>query len=61
MELNKEKTRIVHVKYGFEFLGYKIKPGKRPLRLPSHKIKSGIQQGTLYAYPRQKLIEHFRE
>jgi group II intron reverse transcriptase/maturase len=59
--LNKEKTRIVHVRYGFEFLGYKIKRGSRPLRLPAHKIKSGTQQGALYAYPRKKSIAHFKE
>src|SRR3954468_14680295 len=28
--LNVEKTRIVHVATGFEFLGYKIKRGRRP-------------------------------
>jgi RNA-directed DNA polymerase len=61
VELNKEKTKIVHVRHGFEFLGYKIKRGSKPLRLPPHKIKSGIQQGTLYAYPREKSIAHFRE
>lgn len=61
VELNKEKTRIVHVKYGFEFLGYKIKRGKKPLRLSSCKIKSGIQQGALYAYPRQKSIDNFKD
>ncbi|MFW6147157.1 MAG: reverse transcriptase domain-containing protein [Thermodesulfobacteriota bacterium] len=27
--LHAEKTRIVHVRYGFEFLGYKIKRGSR--------------------------------
>jgi len=59
--LNREKTRIVHVRQGFEFLGYKIKRGSRPLRLPAYKIKTGIQQGALYAYPRQKSIDHFRE
>src|SRR6476469_937343 len=31
--LNVEKTRIVHVTTGFEFLGYKIKRGRRPLKL----------------------------
>src|SRR3954447_16500910 len=29
VELHPRKTRIVHVQYGFEFLGYKIKRGKR--------------------------------
>src|ERR1700737_4411121 len=28
VELHPQKTRIVHVQYGFEFLGYKIKRGK---------------------------------
>ena len=59
--LHKEKTRIVHVRYGFEFLGYKIKRGSRPLKLPAHRIKSGIRKGALYAYPRQKSIDHFKE
>ena len=31
--LHAEKTRIVHARYGFEFLGYKIKQAQRPLRL----------------------------
>jgi group II intron reverse transcriptase/maturase len=59
--LNEDKTRIVHVRHGFEFLGYKIKRGSRPLRLPAHKIKSRTRQGALYAYPRQKSIDHFKE
>ena len=29
VELHPQKTRIVHVQHGFEFLGYKIKRGKR--------------------------------
>ena len=41
--LNAGKTRIVHVRQGFEFLGYKIKQGWRPLRLPSSKITSGVR------------------
>jgi len=59
--LHEEKTRIVHVRQGFEFLGYKIKRGTRPLKLPAHKIKSGTQQGALYVYPRQKAIDHFKD
>ena len=61
VELNEDKTRIVNVRQGFEFLGYKIKKGSRPLGLPAHKIKSGTVQGALYAYPRQKSIDHFKE
>jgi group II intron reverse transcriptase/maturase len=59
--LNTEKTRIVHVRQGFEFLGYKIKQGTRKLKLASHKIRSGVTQGDLYAYPRDKSIRHFME
>ena len=59
--LNREKTRIVHVCHGFEFLGYKIKRGNRPLHLPSEKIRSGVRSGALYAIPRQKSVEHFKD
>ncbi|MHB8428324.1 MAG: group II intron maturase-specific domain-containing protein [Acidiferrobacterales bacterium] len=59
--LNEEKTRIVHVAHGFEFLGYKVKRGSRPLRLSQAKITSGIREGGLYAYPREKSIEHFKD
>lgn len=59
--LNADKTRIVHVQVGFEFLGYKIKRGTRPLRLAPSKIRSGARGGALYAYPRQKSIQHFKE
>ena len=61
VELNRDKTRIVHVSRGFEFLGYKIKRGTRPLRLSPEKIRSGVRQGALYAIPRQKSIEHFKD
>ena len=60
--LHATKTRIVHVRYGFEFLGFKIKKGRRSsLRLPPEKIRSGVVPGSLYAYPREKSIRHFRE
>jgi group II intron reverse transcriptase/maturase len=59
--LNVEKTRIVHVTHGFEFLGFKIKRGSRPLALPSRKIRTGVREGDLYAYPRQKSIQHFKD
>ena len=59
--LNRDKTRIVHVRHGFEFLGYKIKRGSRPLQLSSAKIRSGVRSGALYAIPRQKSIEHFKD
>jgi hypothetical protein len=59
--LNVEKTRIVHVATGFEFLGYKIKRGSRPLKLAPGKIRTGLRHGDLYAYPREKSIEHFKD
>ncbi len=59
--LHSEKTRIVHASHGFEFLGYKIKRGRRRLSLPSARIRSGAVTGALYAYPRQKSIDHFKD
>lgn len=60
--LHAEKTRIVHVRQGFEFLGFKIKRGKpSSLKLPPEKIWSGVVPGSLYAYPREKSVQHFKE
>ena len=59
--LHAGKTRIVHVRQGFDFLGYKLKRGQRPLRLASRKIRSGVRQGNLYAFPREKSIQHFKD
>jgi RNA-directed DNA polymerase len=61
VQMHPQKTRIVHVRNGFEFLGYKIKRGQRRLRLSPDKIRSGIQLGALYAYPREKSIRHFTD
>jgi len=61
VELHPQKTRIVHVRDGFDFLGYKIKRGKKKLRLPESKIRSGLRAGALYAYPRQKSIRRFMD
>src|SRR6266478_23829 len=61
VELNPKKTRIVHVRHGFEFLGYKIKRGGRPMRLPMSKIRTRARPGALYAFPREKSIRHFRD
>ncbi|MGA9684872.1 MAG: group II intron maturase-specific domain-containing protein [Candidatus Sulfotelmatobacter sp.] len=52
VELHPQKTRIVHVREGFEFLGYKIKRGQNKLHLPASKIRSKARQGALYAYPK---------
>jgi RNA-directed DNA polymerase len=58
--LHPQKTRIVHVQHGFEFLGYKIKRGKA-LGLPVSKIRSQARSGALYAYPREKSICRFKD
>jgi RNA-directed DNA polymerase len=60
VELHPQKTRIVHVQHGFEFLGYKIKRGKR-LRLSEDKIRSTARSGALYAFPREKSIRRFMD
>src|SRR5207249_1488750 len=60
VQLHPQKTRIVHVEHGFEFLGYKIKRGKW-LRLPPGKIRSSAQSGALYAFPREKSIRRFMD
>ena len=53
LRVHPDKTRIVYVAQGFEFLGYKIKPGERRLR---------YREGgpDLYADPRQRTIERFK-
>lgn len=61
VKLNAVKTRISHISHGFEFLGYKIKRGSRPMRLSNGHIRSGARQGNLYAYPREKSIQHFKD
>jgi len=60
VQLNPEKTRIVHVRFGFEFLGYQIKRG-RPRQLGNRKLGKTAPAGTLYAYPKEKSIRRFKE
>jgi hypothetical protein len=61
VELHPQKTRIVHVRFGLEFLGYKIKRGYRKLHLPESKIRGQAQQDALYAYPKAKSISRFMD
>src|SRR5438309_11731994 len=61
VELHPQKTRIVHGRDGFEFIGYKIKRGQRKLHLPESKIRSQVRQGALYAYPKEKSIRRFMD
>jgi RNA-directed DNA polymerase len=60
VELHPQKTRIVHVQHGFEFLGYKVKRGKQ-LKLSENKIRSTARSGALYAFPREKSIRRFMD
>lgn len=53
LRIHPEKTRIVHVSQGFEFLGYKIGLG-RGLRFK----QGGI---GLYAIPRQRSVDRFKD
>lgn len=61
VRINPQKTRVVHVNHGFEFLGFKIKRGGQPLRLSTDKIRSKARPGTLYAYPREKAVQRFKD
>jgi RNA-directed DNA polymerase len=60
VQLHPQKTRVVHIQQGFEFLGYKIKRG-RQLRLSPGAIRSGARSGALYAYPKSKSIRRFMD
>ena len=60
VQLHPQKTRVVHVRRGFEFLGYLIRRG-RQLKLPPGKIVTGARSGALYAYPREKSVQRFKD
>jgi len=60
VQLNPQKTRIVQVRQGVAFLGYKIKRGSRRLYLLAAQIRSGARRGELYAYPTQKALDRFK-
>src|SRR5262245_2366880 len=60
VRLHPQKTRIVHISQGFEFLGYKVKQGTGH-RLPAAKRRSRSNPLNLYAVPREKSITRFRE
>jgi group II intron reverse transcriptase/maturase len=58
--LHPQKTRIVHVRQGFEFLGDKIKRGKG-FRLPAPRRRSQANPHDLYAIPRPTSLKRFQE
>jgi RNA-directed DNA polymerase len=53
LQLHSEKTRIVHVSQGFEFLGYKIGRGR------GMRFRAGGP--GLYAIPRQRSLDRFKD
>lgn len=58
--LHPQKTRIVHVRHGFEFLGYKVKRGTG-YQLPAHKRRSRSNPQNLYAVPKAKSVKRFQD
>jgi len=60
VQLNSQKTRIVHVQHGFEFLGYKIRRA-RTRKSRGRAAGDSKSVGMLYAYPREKSIRKFKD
>ena len=60
VELHANKTRIVHISQGFEFLGYKVKRGQGP-RLSANRRRVKGNPYNLYAIPREKTLQRFRD
>jgi RNA-directed DNA polymerase len=60
VEGHPQKTRIVHINHGVEFLGYKVQRG-RGYRLPAAKRQSRANPQNLYAVPRQKSVTRLQE
>jgi group II intron reverse transcriptase/maturase len=61
VQLHPQKTRIVHIHCGFEFLGYKIKQGRPRAAVCRRKLGRSSPAGTVYAYPREKSIDRFKD
>jgi RNA-directed DNA polymerase len=61
VRLNPQKTRIVHVRQGFDFLGYRIVRTKGKHKLPASMIRSKLNSKGLIAYPTDKSIRRFRD
>jgi len=59
--LNREKTRIVHIKNGFQFLGFKIQRGKGSFQLSEKRRKTKAHAQNLYARPTDKSVERFKD
>jgi group II intron reverse transcriptase/maturase len=60
VQLNVQKTRVVHISHGFEFLGYKVKKG-RGYKLSAQKRRTKANPYNLYAVPREKSVKSFKD
>jgi len=60
VQLNPQKTRIVHVQQGFDFLGYRIVRASGKRKLPGSMIRRWSPTG-LIVYPTRKSIRRFRD
>ena len=60
VRLNLQKTRIVHIQQGFDFLGYRIVRTSGKSKIPRSMIQRWNSKG-LIAYPTRKSIRRFRD
>lgn len=60
VRLNPQKTRIVHIQQGVDFLGYRIVRTTRKSKLSRSMIQRWNPTG-LIAYPTRKSIRRFRD
>jgi RNA-directed DNA polymerase len=59
--LNRDKTRIVHITRGFEFLGFKIQRGTGRVKLSYGRMKSKLNRHGLYTIPTQKSVDRLKD
>jgi group II intron reverse transcriptase/maturase len=59
--VNEQKTRIMHIRNGFVFLGFKIGLGKGKFYLEPRQIKAKLNTKNLYAMPADKSVKKFRD
>jgi RNA-directed DNA polymerase len=60
VRLNPQKTRIVHIRHGFDFLGYRILRASGKSRLPTRKVRRWQPNGLIVS-PTTKSIRRFRD
>jgi group II intron reverse transcriptase/maturase len=59
--INLKKTKIVHIRDGFEFLGFVITKASVKWKLPASKIKIKPNKMGLIAMPTKKAIKRFKD